>query len=127
MDDLVDIADIAKSAGMTTSALRYYERRRLIEPAGRHGLRRRYRPDTTRVLKVIALLHRVGMTLDEIRCFLDPQLRGNHQWRTMLEGKSIQLRQRLTETQTALAGIEHALECSRPDLLDCPIFAQLLD
>jgi DNA-binding transcriptional MerR regulator len=127
MDDLVDIADLAKSAGLTPSALRYYERRGLIEPAARQGLRRQYRPDTLRVIRVIALLQRVGMTLEEIRRFLDPQSRRDHRWRARMTQKRAQLRQHLEDTTTALAGVEHALECSRPDLLDCPGFRRLID
>jgi DNA-binding transcriptional MerR regulator len=127
MDDLVDIADLAKSAGLTPSALRYYERRGLIEPAARQGLRRQYRPDTLRVIRLIALLQRVGMTLEEIRRFLDPQSRRDHRWRTRMTQKRAQLRQHLEDTTIALAGVEHALECSRPDLLDCPAFRRLID
>jgi DNA-binding transcriptional MerR regulator len=127
MDDLVDIADLAKSAGLTASALRYYERRGLVEPAARQGLRRQYRPDTLRVIRLIALLQRVGMTLEEIRSFLDPQSRHNHQWRARMTQKRAQLRQHLDETTIAIAGVEHALECSRSDLLDCPGFRRLIE
>ena len=45
MPVLLDIAEVAVRSGLAPSALRFYEKRGLIAPAGRNGLRRTYRPD----------------------------------------------------------------------------------
>lgn len=38
----LDIRQIADLSGVTPSALRYYEKKGLIQPVGRNGLRRQY-------------------------------------------------------------------------------------
>lgn len=40
---LLDIADVARRAGVTPAALRYYEDIGLIRSAGRHGVRRQFK------------------------------------------------------------------------------------
>ncbi|WP_261154727.1 MerR family DNA-binding transcriptional regulator, partial [Serratia ficaria] len=39
----LDIRKIADLTGVTPSALRYYEKKKLIKPVGRNGLRRQYK------------------------------------------------------------------------------------
>ena len=40
MDErLLDIAEVAERCGLAPSALRFYEKRGLVSPAGRNGLR----------------------------------------------------------------------------------------
>lgn len=36
----LDIAEVARRAGLAASALRYYEEKGLVQPIGRRGLRR---------------------------------------------------------------------------------------
>ncbi|GER62548.1 hypothetical protein NMCA_14860 [Enterobacter ludwigii] len=38
----LDIREVANLTGVTPSALRYYEKKGLIKPIGRNGLRRQY-------------------------------------------------------------------------------------
>lgn len=127
MQQLLDIADVVKSTGVTTSTLRYYERRELIAPAGRNGLRRLYEPSIVQRLRVIGMLQRAGMSLDEIGQFLDPRLRADHGWRDMIRRKQAELQQQLSAIQATLDGLTHTLSCPRPDLLECPHVAAALD
>ncbi|KWX24648.1 hypothetical protein AFM11_08200 [Mycolicibacterium wolinskyi] len=127
MQQLLDIADVVKSTGVTTSTLRYYERLELIAPAGRNGLRRLYEPSIVQRLRVIGMLQRAGMTLDEVGQFLDQRRRANHGWRDMIHRKQDELQQQLSVIQAAIDGLTHTLSCPHADLLDCPHVAAALD
>ncbi|MBL8246738.1 MAG: MerR family transcriptional regulator, partial [Rhodanobacteraceae bacterium] len=62
----MDIAEVARRAGVPASTLRYYEERGLIASTGRHGLRRLFHPGVLQRLALIALGRSAGFTLDEI-------------------------------------------------------------
>lgn len=69
-DHRLSIGELAHRAGMTTSRLRYYERRGLINPPDRHAGKRRYQPTVLRRLAIIDAAQRVGFSLDEIKDLL---------------------------------------------------------
>ncbi|RSN51258.1 MerR family transcriptional regulator, partial [Amycolatopsis sp. WAC 04182] len=52
-DTLIDIGEVARRTGLAASALRFYERKGLIEAEGRNGLRRVYLPETLDRLALI--------------------------------------------------------------------------
>ena len=68
--DELTIGEVAIRAGMTTSRLRYYERRGLINEPSRQAGRRRYHPRALRRLGIIDAAQRVGFSLDEIKDLL---------------------------------------------------------
>jgi DNA-binding transcriptional MerR regulator len=61
------IGEIAQRAGMSTSRVRYYERRGLIDPPDRAGGKRQYHPRVLRRLAIIEAAQRVGFSLTEIQ------------------------------------------------------------
>lgn len=70
MEKLLDIAEVADRSGVSTSGLRYYEKRKLIESVTRNGLRRQYEPEVLRELALITLAKSAGFTLDEVGAVL---------------------------------------------------------
>lgn len=62
----LDIREVANLTGVTPSALRYYEKKGLIKPIGRNGLRRQYNEIVVNKLQLIALGQAAGFCLDEI-------------------------------------------------------------
>ena len=64
------IGEVAERAGMSTSRIRYYERRRLLPEPERFAGKRRYTKDVFRRLAIIDAAQRVGFTLEEIRDLL---------------------------------------------------------
>ncbi|MBL7008942.1 MAG: MerR family transcriptional regulator [Planctomycetes bacterium] len=63
----LDIADLARSAGVSSRTIRYYGELGLIRPEGRGaGGRRLFGPDALERLRFIARLKGLGLTLDEI-------------------------------------------------------------
>jgi DNA-binding transcriptional MerR regulator len=64
------IGEVAERAGMSTSRIRYYERRGLLPEPERAAGKRRYGEDVFRRLAIIDAAQRVGFTLEEIRDLL---------------------------------------------------------
>jgi len=65
------ISELAQKTGMAASAIRYYEKQGLLEPAGRH--RNGYRFYTERALHqlhIVRVSQSLGLTLEAIRGFL---------------------------------------------------------
>jgi MerR family redox-sensitive transcriptional activator SoxR len=68
--ELLTIGEVARRAGVATSAVRFYERRGLLDADGRSGGQRRYRVETLRRLVFIGMLQDAGLSLDDIRGIL---------------------------------------------------------
>ena len=66
-DDWLAIGDVADRTGVAASALRYYERERLVHSVRSDGGQRRYHREVLRRVAFIRIAQRVGLTLDEIR------------------------------------------------------------
>jgi MerR family redox-sensitive transcriptional activator SoxR len=70
MDATLTIGEVARRAGLNTSAIRYYEARGVLPEPVRESGRRRYTEETVRQLHVIEVAKRAGFTLDEARVLL---------------------------------------------------------
>jgi MerR family transcriptional regulator, mercuric resistance operon regulatory protein len=63
--------EVAQAAGVNKQTLRYYERRGLLNPAGRTpGGHRLYPPETVTLLRVVKAAQRLGFTLEEVTTLL---------------------------------------------------------
>ncbi len=65
------IGEVAKRAGLETSAIRYYESIGLLPEPARVNGRRRYDEQVSRWLALIDTAQQAGFTLDEIRTLKD--------------------------------------------------------
>ncbi|HVU91643.1 MAG TPA: MerR family transcriptional regulator [Jatrophihabitans sp.] len=122
----LDIAEVAERAGLTPSALRFYERKGLIEPAARNGLRRVYEPKMLDRLRLISCAQAAGFTLAQITSFLtatpsDTQLR-----RRMAE-RARELDEEIARLTRMRASLRHASTCRHTPLVECPHFKRALD
>ncbi len=64
---MLPIGDVARRAGVATSALRFYEDRGLITSERNDAGHRRYHADVIRRVSFILVAQRVGLSLGEIR------------------------------------------------------------
>ena len=71
MSDWMTVSEVAERSGFAPSALRFYERRGLIEADRTAGNQRRYDRAVLRRLAFIAAARHVGLTLEEVRESLD--------------------------------------------------------
>jgi len=126
-DDLVPIEEAARRFGLRASALRYYERRGLLEPASRHAGRRWYSPAGLRRLAVILFWQQSGlMSLDQIAAILaGPQ--ADLQWKQVVASRREALDAQIREMTAARDYLDHLLTCPREYSPDgCPHFEQAI-
>ena len=109
-ETLMTIGEVARKAGIATSAVRYYERVGLLTADARRSGHRRYRVDTLRRLVFIGMLQDAGLQLDEIGGILGA--------RTVAEWKVI-ARHRVAELDAEIERLGLAREYLKGALL-CP-------
>ena len=78
----LDIAEVARRTGLAASALRYYEQKGLIQPIGRHGLRRVFAASVLERIALIALGRAAGLSLADIGAILAVEGGRRHRSRT---------------------------------------------
>jgi MerR family transcriptional regulator, redox-sensitive transcriptional activator SoxR len=66
----LSIGEVAERAGVSVSAIRYYERNGLLPKAERVGGQRRFDDGVVRRLEVVDVAKRAGFSLDEVRTLL---------------------------------------------------------
>ena len=125
-DRLLTIGELARRAGVATSALRYWEELGLLPTPTRIAGRRRYPESALGLVGVILLLRDVGFSLAEQRAFLASRAVAPDDWQRRARRKLAELDDQIAKAQTAREAIEHALRCPHEDLLECPNFASVI-
>jgi DNA-binding transcriptional MerR regulator len=121
----MDIAEVAKSAGIPASTLRFYEEKGLIASTGRRGLRRTFEPGVLQRLALIRLGSSSGFTLDEMAPMFAPDGRPRID-RQVLAAKAKELDGKIRELSAVRDGLRHAAVCPAPSHMECPTFRRLL-
>lgn len=116
------IGDVARDAGLRTSALRYYERAGLLPAAGRIAGQRRYDGGALRTLAVIRLAQEAGFTVAEIRTLLHGFALGtppSARWRALARRKRREIDALLAGAHRMRRLLDTLLRCECPSLDDC--------
>lgn len=121
----MDISEVARKSGVAASALRYYERKGLIQSLESAGMRRKFSPAVLDQLALIALGQAAGFTLDEIRSMLTPDGKPDID-RTLLTAKADELERMVKRLKAMIEGLRHAAVCPAPSHAACPSFQRLL-
>ncbi|XXV31321.1 helix-turn-helix domain-containing protein [Sorangium sp. So ce1389] len=124
MKDL-DIAEVARRAGVPASTLRFYEEKGLIASTGRRGLRRLFDPGVLERLALIALGQVAGFSLDEIARMFAPDGRLRID-RERLLAKAEELDGTIQRLGVMRDGLRHAAACSAPSHMECPHFRRIV-
>ncbi len=111
-NDELTIGEVARRAGVSTSALRFYEDRGLVRPLRTLGNQRRYTRAMLRVVSVIKAAQAVGLSLEEIESALGTLPEGAMPTKADWTRLSRQWRQALDERIRRLQRL-------RDDLDDC--------
>lgn len=122
---LMDISEVAKSAGVPASTLRYYEKKGLITSVGPKGIRRRFAPSVLDQLALIALGRVARLSLDEIHSMLSPS-GGPDIDRKLLSAKADEIDATIKQLRAVSRGLRHAAACPAPSHAECPTFQGLL-
>jgi DNA-binding transcriptional MerR regulator len=116
-DQLLSISDVGAATGLRSSALRYYERAGLIQPAARIGGRRHYSQSILHQLAIIALLQDVGFTISEIEQLIEGKSR--QRWRELAEHKVTEIDAHIERVESARNLLIAALGCKCGSLEEC--------
>ncbi len=102
------IGDLARRAGVATSAVRFYERRGLLVADARRSGQRRYREASLRRLIFIGMLQDAGLSLEDIAGVLDA---------TTVAGWKVIARRRLEALEDEITRLRHARDLLEGALL----------
>lgn len=121
----MDISEVARRSGVPASALRFYEKKGLITPIGRTGVRRTYDTRVLERLALIALGRAAGLSLDEIAPMLVPDGAPRID-RALLATRAEEIDARIRQLTAVRDGLRHAADCRAADHMACPTFRRLL-
>lgn len=95
------IGELARRAGTTTRALRFYESQGLLEAQRTANGYREYDEDDLRLVAEIQSLQAVGMSLEDTRPFVDCMRSGHEKGDSCPDSRAV-LRRRLAEVDRCL-------------------------
>lgn len=115
------IGQVARQAGVNTSAIRYYERNGILPAPPRESGQRRYTHETVRQLQVLDVAKRAGFTLDEARVVLADD---TGQLRELAARKLPEVDALIERAQAMRAWLTTASECGCETIDVCGLFDQ---
>lgn len=125
-EEKLGIGEVAREAGVSVSAIRFYERNGLLPEAEREGGKRRFGADVVRRLGVIDVAKQAGFSLDEARALLDSIDQGApaHQELQALAARKLPEMDALIGRARAMRDwLAVASDCGCESLEDCALFA----
>ncbi len=130
MTDWMTIGELARSAGVNDSTVRFYERRGLLRPSGRTtGNYRHYAPDAISRLRFIRAAQASGFVLKDIALLLDFQdgLAPCEDVRPVIASRLADVRRQMVDlrhVKDVLEAFAHTCE-SAPKGGTCPVLDEL--
>jgi MerR family transcriptional regulator, redox-sensitive transcriptional activator SoxR len=120
----MNIGEVARSAGVRPSALRYYEGVGLLPPPERENGRRRYDGEVLDRLEVVRGAQQAGFTISEIRTLLNgfaEDTPPSKRWRLLAEEKLPEV-EALVERALSMKDLaERGLRCECLRLEECSL------
>ncbi|MGI8857169.1 MAG: MerR family transcriptional regulator [Thermomicrobiales bacterium] len=116
------ITQVARTAGIRPSAIRYYESIGLLPVAARVNGRRHYDADVLRRLTIIAAAQGMGFTIAEIDLLFhgfDAETPASARWRALAEEKRASIDALIRSAEGMRRMLEVALHCDCPTLDIC--------
>ncbi|PTA42534.1 transcriptional regulator [Micromonospora sp. RP3T] len=104
---MLTVGEVAREAGASGSAIRFYERQGLIAASRTSGNQRRFGPDAACRVRVARVAQRIGLSVGEIRDLLaalppEPDLAD---WQRLHDRLTAEAERRIAELHAALDDI----------------------
>lgn len=116
----MQISEAARRAGISPSAIRYYERIGLLPPAARRGSDRDYGTDDLKRLAVLKFARETGFSIAEIKAYFgDFTGSASDRWQHAATRKIAQLRAAIDTTAARLSRLEGMTRCRCAAFEDC--------
>ena len=124
--DLVPIGEIARRTGLSVSAIRFYENKRLIEPVRSGGNQRRFLRSDIRRLSFILIAQRLGLSLAEIEAELAKLPLGRtptaRDWEAISAAIRVRLDQRIADLTRTRDRLDGCIGCGCLSLEACALY-----
>lgn len=116
------IGEVARHAGVSTSAIRYYEKVGLLEEPERVGDKRRYDEEVLSRLALIDGAKHAGFTIGEIHTLLHgfpTGTRAAERWQELASEKLVEVDEAIMQLQQTREMLKEALHCKCASLEGC--------
>lgn len=124
--DLIPIGEMARRTGLSVSAIRFYEDKRLIEPVRSGGNQRRFLRSDIRRLSFILIAQRLGLSLSEIEAELRRLPQGRtptaRDWEAISHAIRARLDDRIAELIRTRDRLDGCIGCGCLSLSHCAIW-----
>jgi len=118
----ITIGEVARRAGVQTSAIRYYEKIGLLTKTQRVGGQRRYETGVLNYLEIINVAKRAGFRMDEIRHLFHGFGKGTpafRRWHLLAQRKIAEMDDLIARAKKMKRLLENADRCKYLALEDC--------
>jgi MerR family redox-sensitive transcriptional activator SoxR len=120
------VGEVAKRAGVATSALRFYETNGLIASERTDAGHRRYHPDVLRRVGFVRVAQRIGLTLGEIRTVLaslpDERTPTRKDWARLAHSWQPMLDERIALLESMKDKLDGCIGCGCLSLDSCELY-----
>ena len=116
------IGEVARRAGLRTSALRYYESVGLLPPPKRVNGQRRFGPDVVRLLGTVRFAQEAGFSVAEIRTLFHgfgADIPPSARWRQLADRKLAELDAVVARAVRMRRALKTAMRCGCLRIEDC--------
>lgn len=116
----LSIGDVARRAGLRTSAIRYYEKMGLLPRTARVCGQRRYDPQILERLAIVRLCQYVGLRIAEIKWLLNevPGRPPPERWRALAKDRLAKVNVLIAEAKAIRELLQMTLEHKCPKLVE---------
>jgi MerR family redox-sensitive transcriptional activator SoxR len=125
MGSMLSISEVSRRSGVASSALRFYEERRLIASERAGSGHRRFPRAVLRRIAFIVFAQRIGLTLDEIGGELAKLPRdrvpARRDWARLSGEWTTRIDRRIAELQRLKAGLTECIGCGCLSLEHCKL------
>ncbi len=121
------IGEVADRAGISISAIRFYEREGLLPRPERVGGKRRFPPETVRRLGIIEVAKQAGFSLEEIRTLLtatDEGAPAHEQLQALAARKLPEIEELIERAEAMRDWLTAASGCGCESLESCGLFIE---
>jgi MerR family redox-sensitive transcriptional activator SoxR len=127
---MLTIGQVASAAGISASALRFYESVELLPKTNRIGGQRRYSPDILKRIRVIKIAQQAGFQVQEIHTLLegfDASVPASERWRELAKQKRKELEEKVRLIEQMKQVLDSGLSCTCLSWDECFINMDLSD
>jgi MerR family redox-sensitive transcriptional activator SoxR len=123
MAELLTISEVSRRSGVASSALRFYEDRRLIKSNRAGSGHRRYSRAVLRRIAFIVFAQRMGLTLEEVGAELarlpENRVPDRSDWAKISGSWTKRIDERIAELERLRAGLTQCIGCGCLSLQEC--------